>query len=100
MAAYAIAFLSIQDRLQYERYAARFMSTLAKYGGRLLVADESPELIQGDWPFDKVVVLQFPDRQSFHSWETSSEYREIVADRLAATTGVVLLASGLEPSAG
>jgi uncharacterized protein (DUF1330 family) len=92
---YAVGQIAIRRRSQYERYAARFMSTLEKYGGRLLAADERPEIVQGDWPFDKLIILEFPDAQSFHSWEMSSEYREIVADRLAATEGVILLASGI-----
>ncbi len=92
---YAIAALSIHDRLRYDRYVAAFMPVLHKYGGRLLAADEQPDVIEGQWSGDKVIVMAFPDRDTFTTWATSAEYQEISKDRVAATDGVVLLVRGL-----
>jgi uncharacterized protein (DUF1330 family) len=92
---YAIAQLSIHDRVRYDRYVAAFMPVLMKYGGRLLVADERPHVVEGHWSGDKVIVMAFPDRDSFTTWATSAEYQEISKDRVAATEGVVLLVRGL-----
>lgn len=94
MTVYAVALLSIHDRARYQKYVAAFMPVLEKYGGRLLAADERPEVIEGQWPGDKVVLLSFPDRDAFTSWSTSPEYRKIATDRIAATDTVVLLARG------
>jgi uncharacterized protein (DUF1330 family) len=68
------------------------MPILAKYGGRLLAADEQPEVTEGQWDGDKVVLMSFPDRETFTAWLTSPEYREIAKDRLAAaqTTGILV----------
>jgi uncharacterized protein (DUF1330 family) len=92
---YAIAQLSIHDRVRYDRYVAAFMPVLMKYGGRLLAADERPEIVEGHWTGDKVILIAFPDRDTFRMWATSAEYRDISKDRLAATEGVVLLVRGL-----
>jgi uncharacterized protein (DUF1330 family) len=92
---YAIAQLSIHDRVRYDRYAAAFMPVLAKYGGRLLAADEHPSIVEGQWSGDKVVLMAFPDRDTFTAWANSPEYQEISKDRLAATEGAVLLVRGL-----
>jgi uncharacterized protein (DUF1330 family) len=92
---YAIAQLSIHDRTRYERYAAAFMPVLAKYGGRLLAADERPEVTEGRWDSDKVVLMAFPDRQTFTRWLTSPEYREISKDRIAAADTIGILIRGL-----
>jgi uncharacterized protein (DUF1330 family) len=92
---YAIAQLSIHDRARYDRYAAAFMPVIRKYGGRLLVADERPEVVEGHWDGEKVVVMSFPDREAFAAWLNSPEYSEISKDRVAATEGVVLLVRGL-----
>lgn len=91
---YAIAQLSIHDRVRYEKYVAAFMPVLVKYGGRLLAADEQPDVIEGEWSGHKVIVLAFPDRDTFTAWATSAEYQEISKDRIAATDGVVLLVRG------
>jgi uncharacterized protein (DUF1330 family) len=92
---YAIAQLTIHDRVRYQRYVAAFMPVLAKYGGQLLAADEHPEVTEGQWGRHKVVLLAFPDRQTYTAWATSPEYREIAADRLAAADTVALLVRGI-----
>ena len=92
---YAIAQLSIHDRVRYDRYMAAFMPVFAKYGGRLLAADEHPGVIEGQWNKDKVVLMEFPDRDTFTAWANSPEYQEIAKDRLAAAQTVVLLVRGL-----
>jgi uncharacterized protein (DUF1330 family) len=92
---YAIVLLSIHDRARYDRYVAAFMPVLRTYGGRLLAADDRPEVAEGQWSGDRVVLLGFPDRDTFTTWATSPEYREIVKDRYAAADAVVLLAQGV-----
>jgi uncharacterized protein (DUF1330 family) len=89
---YAIAHLTIHDRTRYQRYVAAFMPILIKHGGRLLAADEQPEVTGGQWDGDKIVLMAFPDREAFTAWATSPEYREIAEDRLAAaeTTGILV----------
>lgn len=94
MAVYAIAQLSIHDRERYQRYVAGFMPILIKYGGRLLATDESPEVLEGQWDRHKIIVLAFPDRDSWQRWAMSEEYQEIAKDRIASTEGPILLVHG------
>jgi uncharacterized protein (DUF1330 family) len=93
---YAIAQLRIHDRAPYERYAAAFMPVLRQYGGRLVVADGKPEVAEGEWDGDRVVILAFDDRDAFSTWANSPEYRAIVADRLAAAETTILLVRGVD----
>ncbi len=58
---YAIAQLWIHDAATYGRYVEQFMEVFRKYKGRVLVADESPVVLEGAWDGTKVVVLSFPD---------------------------------------
>jgi uncharacterized protein (DUF1330 family) len=95
MAVYAIAQLSIRNSQRYQRYVAGFMPILIKYGGRLLAADESPEILEGEWDRHKIIVLAFTDRDSWHRWATSDEYRELAKDRTASTDGPILLVHGI-----
>jgi len=92
---YAVAQMSIHDRARYDRYVSRFMRVLAGFDGRLLAADEAPAVLEGTWPHQKVVLLEFPDRPAFERWANSSEYTDIAKDRIAATTGCVLLVTGI-----
>jgi len=88
---YVVAQISIHDRARYDRYASRFMDVFAGSGGRVLASDESPAVVEGTWPHQKVILLEFPDRETFERWSQSPEYTEIAKDRLAGTAGSVLL---------
>lgn len=95
MAAYVVAQITIHDRERYERYVARFMDVLLRFDGRLLAADESPAVVEGTWPHQKVILLAFADRTAVERWSGSEEYRDIARDRLAATDGTVLVVQGI-----
>jgi uncharacterized protein (DUF1330 family) len=92
---YAIAQLKITDRAIYDRYQAKFMGVMKRYQGRVLAADEKPQVIEGEWERDKVVLLSFPDEAAFHEWAESPEYQEISKDRKAGSEAVVLLVKGV-----
>lgn len=94
MTVYAIAQLRFTDRVAYDRYQARFMDVFRRYSGTLLAADESPEVVEGDWDREKVVLMSFPDDAAFRSWAQSPEYQEISKDRQAGADTVVLLVKG------
>ena len=70
------------------------MEVFRKHPGTLLAADESPEVIEGNWDRDKVVLMAFPDEQAFRKWAQSPEYQEISEDRRAGAQTVVLLVKG------
>lgn len=95
MTVYAIAQLRFIDRAAYDRYQARFMDVFRRHRGTLLAADESPEVIEGHWDRDKVVLMSFPDEAAFRLWSESPEYQEISKDRRVGADTVVLLAKGL-----
>ena len=95
MTVYIVAQLKFTRREIYDRYQARFAEVFAKFNGRLLVADEQVEVFEGDWPRDKIVILEFPDKGSALAFQNSAEYRAIAVDRKAGADAVVLMARGL-----
>jgi uncharacterized protein (DUF1330 family) len=95
MTVYAIAQLRFTDRPAYDRYQARFMEVFRRFEGRLLAADEAPQLIEGRSDREKVVLMSFPDEAAFRAWAESPDYQAISADRRAGADAVVLLVSGL-----
>lgn len=95
MTVYAIAQLRFTDRAAYDRYQARFMDVFRRHHGTLLVADESPQVVEGQWDRDKLVLMSFPDEVAFRQWSESPDYQEISKDRRRGADSVVLLARGL-----
>lgn len=96
MTVYALAQLHIHDPEPYARYMARFMPILEKYHGKLLAADDAPRVLEGQWwDRNKIVLMQFADKDAFKAWATSPEYEEIAKDRKAGADAVVLLIKGV-----
>jgi uncharacterized protein (DUF1330 family) len=95
MPVYAVAQLTITDRIAYNRYQSRFMEVMNRFQGRVLAADEHPQIIEGTWDRQKVVLLSFPDEASFRHWAESPDYLEIAKDRKAGSTAVILLVKGV-----
>ncbi|MEZ5822473.1 MAG: DUF1330 domain-containing protein [Xanthobacteraceae bacterium] len=96
MSVYIIAQLKFTERARYDRYQSRFMGVFTKFKGRLLVADERPVVLEGEWPRDKVVIMEFPDAEAAREFQESPEYREIAVDRKAGADAVVLTVRGLK----
>lgn len=91
MGVYVIAQISITDRNAYNKYQAGFLDVFAKFKGQLLAADENPQIFEGEWDKEKVILMKFPDENAFREWAFSAEYQEIAKDRKAGSNGVVLL---------
>jgi uncharacterized protein (DUF1330 family) len=97
MTVYSIAQLKFTDIDAYRRYQKAFPAVFAKFNAKVLVADEAPVVLEGDWPRDKVVILAFPDEAEARRFGTSSEYLAIAKDRKAGADAVVIMAKGFEP---
>lgn len=94
MSAYVIASLTFTDKERYRRYQARFGDVLRAFDGELLVADEKPEVLEGDRP-DKVVVIRFRDEAEARRFLTSDAYISISVDRRAGADARAVLVRSL-----
>jgi len=99
MPVYTIAQLKFTDIDAYRRYQKAFPAVFAKFNAKVLAADESPRVIEGEWLRDKVVILAFPDEAEAMRFGASPEYAEIAKDRKAGADAVVLVVTGFEPKA-
>ena len=95
MTVYVVAQLRFKDRAAYDRYQAAFAGVFRQFEGRLLAADESPQMLEGDRPCDKLVLMSFPDEQACRAWSDSEAYQRIAEDRRAGADAVVMLVAGL-----
>jgi uncharacterized protein (DUF1330 family) len=72
MSVYIIAQLKFTRRELYDRYQSRFMGVFSKFKGKLLVADAHPVVLEGEWPRDKVVIMEFPDDAAARDFQNLS----------------------------
>ena len=91
MSIYILTQQTFVDEARYRKYEAAFPAVFNKFKGTLLVADESPVVLEGKWKMNKVVLMQFANSTDAKAFSTSPEYLAIQADRVAGTSGSVLL---------
>jgi uncharacterized protein (DUF1330 family) len=94
MPAYIVGLVDVTDPETYDRYRARTPGIVAQYGGRFVVRGGEPEVLEGDWPAPRVVVIEFPDAAAARRFYESPEYSEIVPIRQQASHGTLALLPG------
>ena len=92
MAAYMIVQVTVNDEEAYAQYREQVPATIAKYGGEYLVRGGDLEILEGEWPASRCVVLKFKDMDNARAWHASEDYRKPKALRhKAAYTNAVLV---------
>lgn len=95
MTAYALArLLPTEQHPDVIAYIERIQETFAPYGGRFLVHGGPPEVVEGTWEGD-VVILAFPDLDAARAWYASDAYQEILPLRTRHIPGDVIFLPGV-----
>lgn len=93
---YIILQINVTNAEAYQKYAmADQVALLARFGGRLVVIDGEPTVLEGAWPFNRTVVMEFPDREHAVAWYESPEYQRMLSLRHAAATSNCIITGGL-----
>lgn len=95
MPVYVVAQITITDRTRYDAYQAGFPEVFAKYRGELLAVDESPRVVEGEWPYTRTVLIKFPDDAEAERWYSSPEYQAIAKHRHAGGRTNAVLVTGI-----
>jgi len=94
MPVYVIAQIKIHDPEGYKKYEEGFIPIFMQYGGTFLGLSEDPEILEGEWPFTRAVLISFETAEKARAWMNSPEYQEIAKHRHAASTGTVMMIPG------
>ena len=94
MPAYLIALEVINDREEFDKYRAKVHPVLSKYNAEVIVSNENVEIMEGEWPYTKTVVIRFPSMEVAKRWYESPEYKEIVQHRFRAVTTDLIFVEG------
>jgi len=94
--AYMVAQVDVKDPAAYEEYRAQVPATLAKYGGEFLVRGGKVEVLEGEPPFGRVVILRFASMEQARTWYRSPEYAGPLALRHRVAVSKAMLVEGVE----
>jgi len=96
MVAYWIARTKVNNPDQYKKYADLAPGILQKFGGKFLVRGGKFTTLEGDMPFERIAMLEFPSRKAAEDWYHSPAYQKILPLRLDATECQFIVADGVE----
>ena len=91
---YVIVMLDVIDEAAYRRYAQQATEIETRYGAVPLVVSDCDEVVEGTWPAERIVILEFPSMDDARAWYADPGYREIIPLRHGATVTKMLFAEG------
>jgi len=95
MSCYFIAQIQIHDQEEYKNYLNDVDKVFSKFNGKYLAVDNDPTVLEGEWAYSRVVIIQFPNEEELKRWYESPEYQAIVQYRLKAAKCDTLLVKGI-----
>ncbi len=96
MSHYLVAQIDIADRDEYSKYEAGFFDIFSKYEGKMLAVDEQPNLLEGNWPFTRTVIIEFPSSELALDWYQSDEYQTLAKHRFASSNANIIMVKSFE----
>jgi uncharacterized protein (DUF1330 family) len=93
--AYVIYQGEVLDPERYDEYKAKAAVSIAAAGGRYIVRGGDVEVLEGDAPAGRTVVLEFPTRQAAIDWYEGDEYSEIRKIREGAARARMYVVDGI-----
>lgn len=95
MAAYVVYQGEVTDPDRYDAYKAKAAESIIAAGGRYIVRGGAVEMLEGDAPAGRTVVLEFPTMQAALDWYHGDEYTEIRKLREGAATARMYAVEGI-----
>jgi uncharacterized protein (DUF1330 family) len=95
MTALVVVQESIENEAVFNQYRAKAAATIEAYGGRFLARGGNLEVLEGELPHKRLVIIEFPTRQDAIAWYNSPEYQEILPMRLASSKGIFAVVDGM-----
>ena len=95
MAAYIVAQLKVHDPAMFKRYRDAVTPLVDRFGGRYRVRGGELEVLEGDWPFQRLTIIEFQSRNAARVFFDSPEYRKILPLREKSADGTVVIAEGV-----
>ena len=95
MAAYVLAQLDVHDPEGFQRYREKVPATIDRYGGRYLVRGGDITPLEGKPAAPRLVIIEFPDRETAERWYHSADYQAILPLRLRAANGTAIIVDGV-----
>jgi uncharacterized protein (DUF1330 family) len=91
---YLILDFSIKDFSLFKEYIEKIPEFIKKHEGRYVVQGVVPEIMEGEWRPERVVVLEFPNKEIAKGFLADPEAQPLFAIRHNTTESKLILVEG------
>ena len=81
MTAWCVGHIRVKDAAVWEQYRGQVGATIAQYGGEVMLRGAKEQVLAGDMPHERVVVIRFENLAAGRRWHDSPEYQALVPIR-------------------
>jgi uncharacterized protein (DUF1330 family) len=97
MKAYCIVYeRRLHDPQMFDEYRKQVMPTIEAYGGKFLVRGGKFTILEGEMPYERIAMLEFPSRKAAEDWYNSPGYQKILPLRTNAIDAQFIVADGVD----
>ena len=94
MNAYLILDLTIHNFNEFREYIDKIPEYVKKHSGRYIVQGVEPDVIEGDWKPERVVVIEFPSKNNAREFLQDPDAQTLFTLRHKTTTSQLILVDG------
>lgn len=94
MKGYLVLDLKIADLNGFMEYVQKIPEFIEKYGGRYIVQGVVPEVMEGTWSPERLVILEFPSTNKAREFLADPEAQSLFSIRHNTTESQLILAEG------
>ena len=94
MKGYLVLDLSIKVLEGFLEYAEKIPAFIEKHGGRYIVQGVIPEVMEGEWLPERLVILEFPSPEKAKGFLADPEAQDLFSLRHNTTASQLILAEG------
>jgi uncharacterized protein (DUF1330 family) len=96
MRALVISLENLHDQAMFDEYRKNVIATLAPFGGKFVVRGGTLTVVEGEWPYERTVILEFPSRAMAEAWYHSPAYQQVLPLRLQSTSSNLVIVDGVD----
>jgi uncharacterized protein (DUF1330 family) len=94
--AYCVVYEIVDDPTMFEEYRRQVLATIQAHDGRFLVRGGAFTALEGEMPYERIAMVEFPSREAAERWYHSAEYQRILPLRTNASRSQFILVDGIE----
>lgn len=94
MTAYLVLDFAVLDLPGFMAYVEGVPAFIAKHGGRYIVRGVEPQVMEGDWSPERVVILEFPSSEHARAFLDDPDFQSLKAVRERTTVSKLILVEG------